>query len=573
LSTSSSEFERGGVARSLLSDADRQAVAEIAVTLRAATHGCIYFAVCNNRLKVEAAEAVLAQALSPHGIDQQRIVLAEREAGAEAPTYRPLIPNLFDRFQQTPPVASRLYIFQGLPELIRAETGGDDSKVAPVSQLLNFRREFFRDQSVRALFWLDPETVPYIMQNAPDFWSFRSGMARFTDTFGAEAMQPRDSGAWQQSEASQRFAGDLDEKLQQLASYRKKSPPDENAIANLLLDLGQLYLRRYDLQNAFDALHEAEGTFERLKLPFGISAVKTVLARAFRQTGQLDHAEESIRQAIRIDEELQSEAGLATDYGGLSRVYQARGELQEAEHWLRKAIDIAERQGNEAKLAVLCNNLSQIYHGRGELKEAEEWLRRAIAIDERREDESQLAICYSNLSKIYQERGQWEEAEKRLREAIAIDERLGDEPNLAIDYNNLSQIYQDRGESQEAENWLLKAIAIVKGLGDEPKLAVVYNNLSQIYKARGQLREAEEWLRKAIAIDERLGDEPKLAIRYNNLSLIYQGRGQWEEAEQWLRKALALMEPKGRSATLETLRSNLAALERQESRQPRPPSP
>ena len=423
MSTSSSEFERGGVARPLLGDADRQAVAEIVVTLRAATHGCIYFAVCNNRLKIEAVEAALAQALSPHGIDQERIVLAEREAGAELLTYRTLIPNLFDYFQDTPPAASRLYIFHGLPELIRAETGGDNSKVAPISQLLNYRREFFRDRSVRALFWLDPETVPYIMQYAPDFWSFRSGLARFADAVTTEAIQQRETSGWQQTETPERFAGDLEEALQQLATYRKKSPPDENAIANLLLGLGQLYLQRHELQNAFDALHEADGIFERLKLPAGVSAVETQLARAFRQTGQLDRAEEYLRQAIQVDEGGTSEASLATNYSNLSLIYQDRGQLEEAEKWLRKAIDVDQRLGHEPSLAVDYNNLSHIYQARGQFEEAEKWLRKAIEIAERLGDEPNLAVFYNNLSQIYQDRGQLEEAEKWLRKAIEIAER------------------------------------------------------------------------------------------------------------------------------------------------------
>ena len=166
----------------LLSGADRQAVAEIVVTLRASQRGCIYFGVSNNRQKISAVEAELGQALSSHGMDTERVVLAERDAGAEPPTYRALIPNLFDYFEHATPRKMRLYLIHGLPELIRAQTGGDSSKVAPISQLLNYRREYFRDKRLWALFWLDPETVPYVMQKAPDFWSFRSGMAQFADT-------------------------------------------------------------------------------------------------------------------------------------------------------------------------------------------------------------------------------------------------------------------------------------------------------------------------------------------------------------------------------------------------------
>ena len=525
MSTSSSESERNSVAATLLSDADRQKIAQIAVTLDASKCGCVHFGVCNNRLKIDAIEAALEQALSTHGMDVGRVVLAERDTGTEIPTYRVHITNPFDHFDTLPQPHSQLYFIHGLPELIRLQTAGDNSRVAPVSQLLNYRREYFRDQRLCVLFWLDPETVPYVMQNAPDFWSFRSGMARFGDT--VDASQVRDSSGWQQSAPSGLSSGELEERLRQLAVYRKKTPPDENAIANLLLDIGRLHVNRHEFQDAFNMLHEAESIFETLGLRQRVSAVRTWLSRAFRKTGQLDKAEESIRHAIEIDQEYQSEASLASDYTDLSQLYKVRGQLEEAEKWLRTAIEIAEPLGDELALAARYNNLSQIYKARGQLEEAEKW----------------------------------------LRKAIEIAERLGDQPNLAINYNNLSQIHKARGQLEEAEKWLRKAIEIDERLGDEPKLAIDYNNLSQINKARGQLEEAEKWLRKAIEIAERLGDELHLAIDYNNLSQINEARGQLEEAEKWLRKAIALMEPKGPSTTLETLRSNLEQLEREKKQQ------
>jgi tetratricopeptide (TPR) repeat protein len=500
-------------------------------------------------------------------MDTERVVLAERDSSTEPPTYRVVIPDLFDYFEHAAPRASCLYLIHGLPELVRAQTGGDSSKVAPISQLLNYRREYFRDNCLCALFWLDPESVAYVMQKAPDFWSFRSGVAQFLDSSVAAATESRDRSGWQQSEPSGRWSGDLAEKLQQLAAYRRKTPPDENAIGNLLLDIGRLYVHRHEFQDAFDALHEAEAIFKRLKLPRQISSTKTLMAQAFRQTGQLDKAEGAIRRAIEMDQELQSEANLAVDYGDLGQIYHARGQLEEAEKCLRKAIEIAERLGDEANLAIRYNNLSQIYKARGQLEEAEEWLRKAMQIDERLGDEPSLAIRYNNLGQIYKARGQLEEAEKWLRKAIEIAERLEDEPNLAIFYNNLSQIYDARGQLQEAEKWLRQAIQIDERLGDEPSLAAAYNNLSTIYQHRGRLEEAEKWLRQAIQFAERLKDEPNLAVAYNNLSQIYQDRGRLEEAEEWLRKALALMEPKGPSATLETLRSNLGVLEKQKEQQ------
>lgn|SRR5579871_754558 len=549
-----------------LSDADQRAVAEIAqVVVHSRGRGCIYFAVCNNRLKRESVETELRASLRVPGIGVSRVILAERVAASEEVSYRILVEDPVAFFADRVAVAPTFFLIHGLPELIYSQRGlregDDDSRVAPVVQRLNYGREVFRRNAISCLFWLDPETLAYLMARARDFWSFRSGTARFEEA-SSDAGDSMEVGRERETPKS-RGIDSLHEKMEQLAVYRAKSPPDEHAVADLLLDIGRIRINKYDLQAALAALHEGEALFERLGDQQRLCRVKSELSRAYERLGRHEKAEEYSRNAIALAEATGDEPGLAVEYNNLGLIYQGRGELEHAEALLRKAITIDERRGDQHSLAIRYNNLSQIYEARGEGDEAENWLRKAIAIDESTGHELSLAIRYNNLSQIYYDRGELEPAEAWLRKSIVIAERLGDESNLAIGYNNLSQIYQTRGELQQAEIWLRKAIAIDERLGDEPGLAVRYNNLSQIFDALGQLEPAEMWLRKAIAIDERLGDEPNLAIDYSNLGQIYKARGDLVQAEAWLRKALALAEKRGSAKTLATTRGNLKALQDQ----------
>src|SRR5579871_649601 len=509
-----------------LSDADQRAVAEIAqVVVHSRGRGCIYFAVCNNRLKRESVETELRASLRVPGIGVSRVILAERVAASEEVSYRILVEDPVAFFADRVAVAPTFFLIHGLPELIYSQRGlregDDDSRVAPVVQRLNYGREVFRRNAISCLFWLDPETLAYLMARARDFWSFRSGTARFEEA-SSDAGDSMEVGRERETPKS-RGIDSLHEKMEQLAVYRAKSPPDEHAVADLLLDIGRIRINKYDLQAALAALHEGEALFERLGDQQRLCRVKSELSRAYERLGRHEKAEEYSRNAIALAEATGDEPGLAVEYNNLGLIYQGRGELEHAEALLRKAITIDESPGDEHSLAIRYNNLSQIYYDRGELEPAEAW----------------------------------------LRKSIVIAERLGDESNLAIGYNNLSQIYQTRGELQQAEIWLRKAIAIDERLGDEPGLAVRYNNLSQIFDALGQLEPAEMWLRKAIAIDERLGDEPNLAIDYSNLGQIYKARGDLVQAEAWLRKALALAEKRGSAKTLATTRGNLKALQDQ----------
>jgi tetratricopeptide (TPR) repeat protein len=316
-------------------------VAEITATVGAAhQHGCIYFGICNNRLKIEAVEEALERSLAAKGITTFRVDLAQREESDAGPQYRVQISDPVTHLSDHAQREGGLFFVHGLPELIRAQTGDDYSKVAPVSQLLNYRRELFRDRALCAFFWLDPETVAYLMQKARDFWSFRSGTVYFLEVEDAPAN--RAVGALrEESEATTRWAGDLEEKLSLLAAYRRKSPADDNAIGNLLLDIGRLHTQRHESEKALDPLHEALATFSRLGLEDRVRDTKVWLARAFVAVGRLDKAETYLQEAIEIDEHLGGERNLATDYNNLCAIYQSRGRSEEAEKWLRKAIEFA----------------------------------------------------------------------------------------------------------------------------------------------------------------------------------------------------------------------------------------
>src|SRR2546425_39345 len=435
-----------------ISGADQVRIAEIAATLNASVgHGCIYFGVCNSQLKIEAIEGEIKKHLSHRGIDAVPVTLAERLHDEDKQTVRVYVTDPVEYLTERSSPQRCVFFVRGLPELLQEQTRNEGVRVAAVAQRLNFRRELFRDRGICAFFWINPESVAYLSRYAPDFWSFRAGTAQFEDLRGG-SISPT-TGFQRQEEAPARGfrAGDLEENLKQLAIYRKKSPADENAIGNLLIEVGQLYFRRHEIQKALGVLHEALAIFRRLDLPGQVGLARTWLARAFEETGQLDKAEESLREAIKIGGELRDERGLAFGYNSLSQIYEARGQLEEAERWLGKAIEIDERLGNEPALAVRYSNLSQIYKARGQLEEAERWLRKAIEIDERLGSEPTLAIDYNNLSLIYQARGQLEEAERWLRKAIELMEPKGQSKILDDFKSNLELLARQR-EARSASN-------------------------------------------------------------------------------------------------------------------------
>jgi tetratricopeptide (TPR) repeat protein len=488
----------------ILNPNDQFSTAEIAAAVRHnITQGCLYFGICANLLKIAEVEEIITQTLLPHGIKTSQVILAERVEGESSAEFDVKITDPVHYLAEKKREESKptLYLIRGLPELIqgqlkRIESGDNQSQIADACLLLNYHREIFLEKAICAFFWIDRETAAYLANNARDFWSFRTGVSDFTDELVGNSGHLSDFIS--QKESPVLVFGDLKEKLKRLAAYRSKTPQDENAVGNLLLDIGILYYQKRDLQNAIDYLNQAAAAFKHLEenIPSGFTP-------------------EQIEARKRLADSAQSSA-----YEYLSRTFYILGQLDESEDWVRRAIEINERLHNETHLAIDYDNLSNVYLVCGKLDEAEFWVRKAVEINERLQNEINLATDYDTLSYVYLMRKKLDEAEFWVRKAIEIDERLHNETNLAIDYSILSAVYLKRGKLDEAEFWVRKAIEIDERLHNETNLATDYNILIYVYLARGKLDESEDWVRKAIEIDERLHNETHLAIDYDTLKQI-----------------------------------------------------
>ncbi|MCL5055015.1 MAG: tetratricopeptide repeat protein [Firmicutes bacterium] len=554
----------------ILNPNDQFSTAEIAAAVRHnITQGCLYFGICANLLKIAEVEEIITQTLLPHGIKTSQVILAERVAGESSAEFDVKITDPVNYLAEKKRDESNptLYLIRGLPELIqgqlkRIESGDNQSQIADACLLLNYHREIFLEKAICAFFWIDRETAAYLANNARDFWSFRTGVSDgvsdFTDELAGNSRHLSDFIS--QKESPVLVFGDLNEKLERLAAYRGKTPQDENAVGNLLLDIGILYYQKRDLQNAVDYLNQAAAAFKHLEenIPSGFtpeqiearkrladsaqSSAYEYLSRTFYILGQLDEAEDWVRRAIEIDERLHNETHLVIDYDNLSNVYLVCGKLDEAEDWVRRAIEIDERLHNETHLAYDYFILSHVYLRRGKLDEAEDLVRKAIEIDERLHNETNLADDYFTLSHVYLMRGKLDESEDWVRRAIEIHERLYNETSLADDYSSLSHVYLWRGKLDESEDWVRRAIEIHERLHNETSLAYDYSILSHVYLRRGKLDEAEDWVRRAIEINERLHNETSLAGDYSILSHVYLKRGKLDEAEDWVRRAIEIHE-------------------------------
>ena len=336
-------------------------------------------------------------------------------------------------------------------------------------QALNIRRDTLAENCrVRLLCWLAPESIRLCAEQAPDLWSWRSGVYDFTQTTPLSLPEKA------------QFAG----------------PIDNRSLLEGTRRIAQI--RAWLLQNPADDL----------RLP-----LQDELAELLVRFGQLD---EALR--IRIDEQLPVFEKLgdvrsrAVTLGKIADIHQTRGELDEA---LRIRIDeqlpVFEKLGDVRSRAVALGKIADIHQARGQFDEALRiHIDEEMPVYEKFGDLRERAVGLGKIADIHQARGQLDEAQKLHEECLSVAIRLGDIDMQAHAHYSLASIILDR-EGLRADNieklleHLREAFAIVVRLQRPDGIGSIGNLLAQVLAAVGAKDEALQILAQADAAWALLG--------------------------------------------------------------------
>ena len=402
-------------------------------------------------------------------------------------------------------------------------------------QALNIRRDTLAENCrVRLLCWLAPESIRLCAEQAPDLWSWRSGVYDFTQTTPLSLPEKA------------QFAG----------------PIDNRSLLEGTRRIAQI--RAWLLQNPADDL----------RLP-----LQDELAELLVRFGQLD---EALR--IRIDEQLPVFEKLgdvrsrAVTLGKIADIHQTRGELDEA---LRIRIDeqlpVFEKLGDVRSRAVALGKIADIHQARGQFDEALRiHIDEEMPVYEKFGDLRERAVGLGKIADIHQARGQLDEALRiRIDEQLPVFEKLGDVRSRAVTFGKIADIHQARGQLDEAQKLHEECLSVAIRLGDIDMQAHAHYSLASIILDREGLRADNiekllEHLREAFAIVVRLQRPDGIGSIGNLLAQVLAAVGAKDEALQILAQAdaaWALLGYNEGSAAVATLRHQIEATPEQEAGQ------
>jgi tetratricopeptide (TPR) repeat protein len=439
----------------------------------------LFIAVCDNdelrNQTILRYENELQPAIRPY-----RLTLARGE-----PSLRLAISQLVRSDEYLSQGGRAVLTVTGTEQLSFLHLGKERSEQEIFFGYLQWTREGLREFPYPIILWVTNQLLANLSKKAPDFWSWRKDVFRFTS---------KQTSSVARSEIP--FIFSTLEKFELLDQEKEDGE----------------FLPLEDLKTLIQKIEE-----QRPKDP--------LLGNLYDQMGKI--------YAGRVER-------------GESSVYQA--EIAQAIEYFHKAANSYKACGDEVDLASIFNSLAGLYRDQGKYDQAEPLLVQALEINKRLfgEEHPEVGNSLNNLALLYKSQGKYEKAELLYVQALELFKRLvgGENSNVAQILSNLAILYGSQGKYEKVESLLLQALELFKRLfGEEhPEVANSLNSLAGLYHSQSKYEQAEPLFLQALEMRKRLlgKDHRDVVNSLNNLASLYKSQGRYEQAEPLFLQALEM---------------------------------
>jgi tetratricopeptide (TPR) repeat protein len=424
----------------------------------------------------------------------------------------------------------------GIEELYFLKLGEERSEQEVFFGYLQWTREALRTIHYPVVLWVNNYIKDRIIKRAPDFWSWRKGVFRFSNTATNPVLPKLDldsSSSPIAKESTQKLALNLEDLLELIQTIETQQGHQSSSLVTLYESVGKVYKNHLDHGEFRDFQQEqslAIQYFEKaialrrqLKLHNGLDPTLANLGSLYEAQGQFDQAQSLYLEALEILNQEGNYRDAIARLNDLAGIAHIQGHFEEAIKLYNQALAIYD-EGKDTDIATYASTLNLLagtYHAQGQYAEAEQFYQQALDLRLQKfgESHADVAVSLNNLGLLYSEQSKFGEAKSRYEQALSIqDQLLGHaNPNIATTLNNLALLYYAQGKFPEAEAHLVEALHIrQESLGaDHLDVAGSFNNLATLYKAQNRSPEAQTYYEKALAIAKaRLGLDHAITIRF-----------------------------------------------------------
>jgi tetratricopeptide (TPR) repeat protein len=414
---------------------------------------------------------------------------------------------------------------------------------------LQWTREGLREFPYPIVLWVSRRILREMSHRAPDFWSWRKAVVRFTDG-ELDSIERRD---WDRSvpafkqQDEDNFLPPLEELLEEIQALEKKSLESLN-LATLYAKLGQVYANRIGQGGAKDLQEEREKAitaFDRatdLQTKF---AEKSLLAKTFRDLGnflygqsQFAEAADSYAKSLEIAQAIGDKPAETNALNGLGNAYYSFSQYQRAIDFYQQALEIGREISNRCGEADSLGNLGNAYYSFGQYQRAIDFYQQALEIGREIGNRCGEAGSLGNLGSAYYSLRQYKRAIDFHQQALDIKREVGDRHGEANSLIGLGNACESLGQYQQAIDFHQQALDIKREVGDRHGEAGSLIGLGNAYHSFGQYHRAIDFYQKSLNINREIGNRNGEAYSLIGLGNAYCLLGQYQRAINFYQKSL-----------------------------------
>lgn len=300
---------------------------------------------------------------------------------------------------------------------------------------------------------------------------------------------------------------DVADSVNRMALYYANSYKQDTLKANLLLTIGNAFLKKFDFDSAYSYYQSSLHIFDSLNLRSSALYMSLGKATSSSFDADLDLAISYMKRA----EEVVLEEGNAKD---LDEMYSTIGYTFYKNKWLDR-------------LPSLWRDSALVY------------LNKSIVLGSKASmvDQTLLAFNYRLVGLVYTEANEFEKAQVNFDKALQIATSNLDEKNIAAIYDGYGLLYSKTGRLAEAKEWVLKGMKIRKKIDpnsiENYSIYLLYDiSLRQKdYKSALTYFQRQEAIKDSIFTERRRVLNEELEVRYETELQKAQNKALHSQAE------------------------------------------
>ncbi len=466
-----------------LSPHNQRELSKLIISIRANAHHLdLFLAVCDDRelrdLLIQQYETTLAN----EGFTPYRVGL-----NPKAPSLKATLDEFVKYNPGLQSDSNCVVTVLGSSSLFGVRLTEDKSEREKFFFSLQWTREALRKFKFPVVIWLSNAVATGLSQQAPDFWSWRSGVFEFesqpdgvelsSSPFQTDNHIPSEQESANLETSACKIA-DLKQQIAELHHQNQKSP----LLTTLYSDLGDTYSQQAAHESA---LHAYKQALEQTK----ISNHQSKQAEIFFKLGdtllscrRYEQARGYYQQALKIAIEINNRNGQAGIYHQLGMVAEELRDYEQARRYYQQALDIAIETNDRNGQAGTYHQLGTIAQQLQEFEQARTYCQQALKIEIETNDRNGQALTYHQLGIVAQQLRDYEQARAYYQQALDIAIETNDRNGQARTYFQLGQVAEAIKDIAAAKTFYLQDLKITVEINDQAELNVSCKNLARFYQ-------------------------------------------------------------------------------------------